>query len=76
MKIKYEVSDKMQDLINNAVQSEAAKKGFGVTPTHKQFLNGVIYYWIRKNIPKILDDNSEIQEIKEHKSLKKILGSS
>ena len=50
MIIKYDVSNEMQDLINKTIESDAAKKGFGVIPTQKQFLIGVIYYWIRKNL--------------------------
>ena len=71
MIIKYEVSNDMQDLINQRIVSDAAKKGFGVITKQKQFLIGVIYYWIRKNIPDIIDDISQIEEIMEHKSLKK-----
>ena len=63
MIIKYDVSNEMQDLINKTIESDAAKKGFGVIPTQKQFLIGVIYYWIRKNIPDIIDDISQIEEI-------------
>ena len=57
MNINYELSDKMHDLINKAIRSNASKKGFGVFPTEKQFLNGVIYYWIRKNAPELIDVN-------------------
>ena len=71
MIIKYDVSNEMQDLINKTIESDAAKKVFGVIPTQKQFLIGVIYYWIRKNIPDIINDISQIEEIMEHKSLKK-----
>ena len=30
MIIKYDVSNEMQDLINKTIESDAAKKGFGV----------------------------------------------
>ena len=72
MNINYELSDKMHNLINKAIRSNASKKGFGVFPTEKQFLNGVIYYWIRKNAPELIDVNIEIPEIIEHKLLKEI----
>ena len=67
--MKWETSDRGKKVIKEI--TDAAKKGFGVIPTQKQFLIGVIYYWIRKNIPDIIDDISQIEEIMEHKSLKK-----
>ncbi|MEK9755977.1 MAG: hypothetical protein VW371_03010 [Bacteroidota bacterium] len=70
MKIRYNISDQMYTLLNEAIKSDASKKGFGVIPTQQQFLNGVIYYWIRKNIPDLLTSFSEVPEIKEHQLLK------
>ena len=70
MKIRYNISDEMYTLLNEAIKSDASKKGFGVIPTQQQFLNGVIYYWIRKNIPDLLTSFSEVPEIKEHQLLK------
>ena len=69
--INFNASDKMQMLISNARHSKGAKSGFGVTPTQTEFLRGVIYYWVRKNAPEILDINGEIPEVLEHKALKK-----
>lgn len=71
MKIEYEISNKMNLLLKNAIKSNGAKKGFGVIPNQQQFITGLIYYWLRKNTPELLLNASEIIEIKEHKSLKK-----
>jgi len=70
MKIEYNISDQMHNLIEDAVNSDAAKKGFGTTPNYNQFLNGIIYYWIRKNSPELIDHKDNIPEIIEHKTLK------
>ena len=68
--IKFNASDKMLMLISNARRSKGAKNGFGVVPSQTEFLRGVIYYWVRKNAPEMLDMNGEIPEVLEHKALK------
>jgi hypothetical protein len=68
--IKFNASDKMLMLISNARRSKGAKDGFGVVPSQTEFLRGVIYYWVRKNAPEMLDMNGEIPEVLEHKALK------
>lgn len=68
--IRLRTSDKMLMLINNSRRSKGAREGFGVVPNQSEFLRGVIYYWVRKNAPEMLDLNGEIPEIVEHKNLK------
>ena len=68
--MRIRTSDKMLMLIDNARRSVAARQGFGVVPNQSEFIRGVIYYWIRKNIPEMLDANNEIPEFLEHKNLK------
>jgi len=57
--------------LENARRSEGAKKGFGVVPTRTEFIRGVLYYWMRKNAPEVLDLNGNIPEVVEHKRLKR-----
>lgn len=68
--IGLKMSDKLLMAIENARRSNGAKEGFGVVPTRTEFLRGVIYYWIRKNAPEVLDLNGDIPEVIEHKKLK------
>tara|TARA_B100001057_G_C22388310_1_gene771161 strand:- start:76 stop:453 length:378 start_codon:yes stop_codon:yes gene_type:complete len=68
--MRIRTSDKMLMLIDNARRSVAARQGFGVVPNQSEFIRGVIYYWVRKNIPEMLDANIEIPEFLEHKNLK------
>ena len=68
--LRIRTSDKMLMLINNARRSVAARQGFGVVPNQSEFIRGVIYYWVRKNAPEILNANGEIPEVLEHKNLK------
>ena len=68
--IKFNASDKMLMLISNARHSKGARDGFGVVPSQTEFLRGVIYYWVRKNAPEILDLHGDIPEVLEHKALK------
>tara|TARA_B100001175_G_scaffold46067_1_gene35303 strand:+ start:1997 stop:2368 length:372 start_codon:yes stop_codon:yes gene_type:complete len=68
--IRIRTSDKMLMLINNARRSVGARQGFGVLPNQSEFIRGVIFYWVRKNAPEILEINSEIPEVLEHKNLK------
>ena len=57
-------------LINNARRSVGARQGFGVVPNQSEFIRGVVYYWVRKNAPEMLEIDGEIPEILEHKNLK------
>lgn len=68
--IRLRTSDKMLMLINNARRSQGARDGFGMVPNQSEFLRGVIYYWVRKNAPEMLDMNGEIPEVIEHHQLK------
>tara|TARA_B100001250_G_C19232779_1_gene542974 strand:+ start:190 stop:561 length:372 start_codon:yes stop_codon:yes gene_type:complete len=68
--IRIRTSDKMLMLINNARRSVGARQGFGVVPNQSEFIRGVIYYWVRKNAPEMLEIDGEIPEILEHKNLK------
>ena len=68
--LRIRTSDKMLMLINNARRSVAARQEFGVVPNQSEFIRGVIYYWVRKNAPELLDSNVEIPEVSEHKNLK------
>ena len=68
--LRIRTSDKMLMLINNARRSVAARQGFGVVPNQSEFIRGVIYYWVRKNAPEILNANGEIPEVLEHENLK------
>jgi hypothetical protein len=70
-KISLNISDKMLMALENARRSEGAKKGFGVVPTRTEFIRGVLYYWMRKNAPEILELNGDIPEVLEHKKLKR-----
>ena len=68
--VKFEISEKMFELIQKARQSNGANIGFGLTPSQDQFIKGLIYYWIRKNAPELKDFAEKVPEVIEHKSLK------
>ncbi len=68
--LRVRTSDKMLMLINNARLSIEARQEFGVIPNQSEFIRGAIYYWIRKNVPEILEIYRETPEILEHKNLK------
>ena len=68
--VKFEISEKMFELIQKARKSNGANIGFGLTPSQDQFIKGLIYYWIRKNAPELKDFAEKVPEIIEHKSLK------
>tara|TARA_B100000900_G_scaffold289799_1_gene248659 strand:+ start:502 stop:858 length:357 start_codon:yes stop_codon:yes gene_type:complete len=68
--LRVRTSDKMLMLINNARRSIEARQEFGVIPNQSEFIRGVIYYWIRENVPEILEIFRETPEILEHKNLK------
>tara|TARA_B110000444_G_C18481384_1_gene429295 strand:- start:95 stop:331 length:237 start_codon:yes stop_codon:yes gene_type:complete len=69
--VKLEISKQMFQLINKARDSNGAKAGFGLTPSQDEFINGIIYYWIRKNAPELNDFAIKVPEVIEHKSIKK-----
>ena len=68
--ITFSISDAYMHLMDQARQGKAAQKGFGSTPNETEFIQGVIYYWIRKNAPELLNSNVNIPEILKHKALK------
>ena len=68
--VKFEISNKMFELIQKARKSNGANIGFGLTPSRDQFIKGLIYYWIRKNAPELKDFAEKVPEVIEHKSLK------
>ena len=68
--IKLEISEEMFKLISKSRKTNGARIGFGLTPSQEQFLNGVIYYWVRKNAPELVDFAKKVPEVLEHKSLK------
>tara|TARA_Y100000996_G_scaffold371214_1_gene319329 strand:- start:429 stop:662 length:234 start_codon:yes stop_codon:yes gene_type:complete len=68
--VKLELSDQMFNLIQKARESDGAKSGFGINPSQDQFINGVIYYWVRKNAQELEDLAKKVPEVLEHKSLK------
>ena len=68
--IKLEISEKMFELISKSRETNGARIGFGLAPSQEQFLNGVIYYWVRKNAPELSDFAKKVPEVIEHKSLK------
>ena len=68
--IKLEISEQMFELISKSRETNGARIGFGLAPSEKQFLNGVIYYWVRKNAPELSDFAKNVPEVLEHKSLK------
>ena len=68
--VKFEISEKMFELIQKARKSNGANIGFGLTPSRDQFIKGLIYYWIRKNAPELKDFAEKVPEVIEHKSLK------
>ena len=69
-KITLKMSGQFLNYINIARMLPDTKKKFGKHPTQTEFLRGVIYYWVRKNAPEMLDMNGEIPEVLEHKALK------
>lgn len=64
------ISDSFLSLMEKAKLSDAAQKGFGCVPNEADFIKGVIYYWIRKNTPELLEETKNISEIIEHKKMK------
>ncbi len=68
--VKLETSEQMLELIRMARESNGAKVGFGLMPSQDQFINGIIYYWVRKNAPELEDFAKEVPEVLEHKFLK------
>ena len=68
--IKLEISEQMFELISKSRETNGARIGFGLVPSQEQFLNGVIYYWVRKNAPELSDFAKKVTEVLEHKSLK------
>lgn len=60
----------MFELISKSRDTNGARISFGLTPSQEQFLNGVIYYWVRKNAPELEDFAKKVPEVLEHKSLK------
>jgi hypothetical protein len=68
--IKLQTSVQMVELIKMARETNGARIGFGLIPSQEQFLNGVIYYWVRKNAPELSDFAKKVPEVLEHKSLK------
>ena len=68
--IKLQTSEQMFELIKMARETNGARIGFGLIPSQEQFLKGVIYYWVRKNAPELVDFAKKVPEVLEHKSLK------
>ena len=68
--VKFEISEKMFELIQKARESRGANIGFGIIPSQDQFIYGLIYYWIRKNAPELKDFAENVPEVIEHKSFK------
>ena len=67
--IKFNASDEMVLLLENARRSKGAKYNFGKIPTQTEFLRGVIYYWIRENAAEKIDVNGEVPEILDYLSI-------
>ena len=70
--VKFEISNKMFELIQKARESRGANIGFGLIPSQDQFIKGLIYYWIRKNAPELKDFAEKVPEVIEHKSFKNL----
>ena len=68
--IKFNASDEMVLLLENARRSKGAKYKFGKIPTQTEFLRGVIYNWIRENAAEKIYLNGEVPEILDHMSIK------